>query len=359
VAVADNASAGWYNPAAMTELDGNNNVSLGAVSVNPRITHDYTGGSDAIANVLHVPPSVYAAHKVSDKVSIGFGANLPYGMSTDWDTKSKAANIATYSNIRAFNYNLNGAYKVDDKLSVAAGADYMYMDAKLDNSGMALNGTGNGWGYNAAAFYKFNDKWNFGANYRSPIKVDINGTAKIAALGAAGDNDASTSITLPDTFQAGAAYKVNQKWMASFTADYTDWATYHALTVKSQTIAAYTWVLSGHTFSTDTMTENKDWQSVWGFHAGTQYKYSDEWNFTAGTFYDYNPVKAKNFDTIIPDADRLAFSIGAGWTHGNIVANASYTYVFFMHRKISEGTNADGTYKSYAQLPAISVGYKF
>ncbi|MCX5786502.1 MAG: outer membrane protein transport protein [Elusimicrobia bacterium] len=361
VAAADNASAVWYNPAAMTELD-KTSLSLGTVMVYPTTTHDYTGGSDEIAKVVHIPPYFYATHKLNNKMALGFGFNAPFGLSTDWDTTSHAASVAAYSDIKAYSYNLNGAYKVSYKLSLALGADYVYLDATMNNTSMDLSGNGHGWGYNAAVFYRAGDKWNFGANYRSSVKIDVDGTATVAALGSS--NDASTRITLPDTFQIGAAYKANEKWLVSATADYTNWATYHALIVKSNTITALTSYLNsvvpgGYPVS-NTITERKNWQSVWGFHAGTEYKYSDTWAFRAGTFYDCNPVKEKYFDTSIPDSDRMAFSIGAGYTKGNIVADLSYTYLMLVKRTVDSATNTlDGIYKSSAHLPAISVGCKF
>ncbi len=369
VAVADNPSAVWYNPAAMTGLE-KTNLSLGSAMVYPQMKHEYAGGSDKIAKVMHVPPYFYATHRLNEKWALGFGFNAPFGLSTDWKSTSKTAAVATYSDIEDFNYNFNAAYKVDDKLSVALGADYMYLGAKLYNSTLHLSGNGNGWGYNAAAFYKLNEKWNLGASYRSPVKIDVDGNATAPALGSS--NDASTRITLPDTFQAGAAYKVNRKWLVSATADYTDWATYHALTVKSNTITALTTYMHGLdplVPVTNTSVEAKDWQSVWALRAGTEYKYSEAWSFRAGAFYDFNPVKERYFDSIIPDSDRVALSVGAGWTKGNIVVDASYAYVMFVNRKISDSTADDtpfgdtntlnGTYKCNAQVPAISVGYKF
>jgi long-chain fatty acid transport protein len=352
VAVADNASAVWYNPAAMTQLD-NNDLSLGTVMVNPSMKHDNADGtSDKIANVMHVPPYFYATHKLNDKVALGFGFNAPFGLSTDWKSGAKTAGVATYSDIESFNYNLNGAYQVTDKLSLAVGADYVYLDATLNNAIMDLSGNGHGWGYNAAAFYKASDKWNFGANYRSSVKIDVDGTAT-TAIGGIGSHSAATSITLPDTFQIGGAYKVDPKWLVSVTADYTNWATYRALAITSLTTQLLT--------TKNPYIEQKDWASVWGFHAGTEYKYSETWSFRAGTFYDLNPVKEKYFDTIIPDSDRLAFSIGAGWKSGNIVADVSYTYLMFMNRTVSSASSAsvDGKYTCNAQLPAVSVGYKF
>ncbi len=369
VAVADNASAVWYNPAAMTDLE-KTNVSLGSVMVYPTMKHDKTtGGSDSIEKTLHVPPYLYATHQLNEKWALGFGFNAPFGLSTEWDKNTAATKyIATLSDIKAFNYNLNGAYKVNDKLSFAVGVDYVNLDATLNKMvsptkpgwELELEGDGDGWGYNAAAMYKLNEKWNFGASYRSQIKIDVDGTAKVTAAGIS--NDASTKLTLPDTFQIGAAYKFNEKWLASVTADYTDWATYHVLAIKSNTIKALT--------GTDTSYDIKDWKSVWAFRAGTEYKYSDAWKFRGGVFYDYNPVREKHFETRVPDSDRLAFSVGAGWNKGNLVVDVSYTYLMFSERTVSGSyagytasnaltTALDGKYKSTAHLPALSVGYKF
>ncbi len=368
-AVADNASAVWYNPAAITDLEGTN-ISAGSVMVAPSMTHDYTGGSDKIANVVHVPPYLYATHQLNDNFALGFGFNAPFGLSTDWGTASQTSYVATLSDIKAFNYNLNGAYKVNDKLSFGLGADYVSLDATLNKMitpyhptwELGLEGTGTGWGWNAAAMYKLMENWKVGVNYRSPVKIDVDGTAKVDAI--AVSNSATTSITLPDTFQIGAAYQANAKWLVSATADYTDWTTYHALQVKSATIST----LTGG--ATDTSTDIKNWKSVWAFRLGTEYKKSDTWKFRAGTFYDLNPVTDQRFETRVPDTDRLAFSVGAGYTKGNIVVDASYTYLMFINRTVNAslqddailggtGTELNGTYKSAAHLPAISVGYKF
>ncbi len=369
VAVADNASAVWYNPAAMTGLEGTN-LSLGSVMVYPTMKHEFAGGSDSIAKVMHVPPYFYATHKLNDKWALGLGFNAPFGLSTNWNTVSHAADVATLSDIKTYNYNLNGAYKLNDKISFGLGVDYASLDATLDrmvgSNEMKLTGDGTGWGYNAAAFYKHNDKLTFGANFRSPVKINVDGRAKVAALGASGNNSATTKITLPDTFQIGAAYKANEKWLVSATADYTDWATYHALIVKSNTITALTTYLNsvtpgGYPIS-NTVNEQKDWSSVWALRAGTEYNYSEAWKLRAGAFYDFNPVSEKHFDTLIPDSDRVAVSIGAGYTKNSITVDVSYAYLMFVDRTISNNLNSttvNGKYKASAQLPSIGVSYKF
>lgn len=364
-AVADDPSAVWYNPAAITELD-KTQISLGTVMIAPVMEHKNTDGTkDEIAKRLHVPPQVYATHKLNEKFSLGFGVNAPFGLQTNWGTDSETKDVATLSDVKTFNYNLNAAYKMNEKLSIAAGADYMYLDATLNKmistKEFELEGDGYGWGYNLAAFYKLNEKWNFGANYRSKAKIDVDGSARYLTS----DNSASTEITLPDTFQIGTAYKLNEKWLFSFTADYTNWTTYHELYIKSKTILDIT-IADPSLPDTDTSIDTKKWKSVWAYRLGTEYKYSDNLKLRGGFFYDCNPVKEKYFENRVPDSDRMAFSIGAGYTKGNLVFDFSYAYLYFTERKIdssiqddNSGNVLNGKYNAYAHLPAFSVGYKF
>jgi len=361
-AVADNASAVWYNPAAIGDLEGRTALSLGTVMVDPAMKHKYAGGSDSIKDMIHVPPYFYAAHKLNEKWGLGFGFNLPYGLSTEWEKTSRTASVATLSDIKAFNYNLNGSYKVNEELSVAVGADYVALDATLNKmlagKELELEGSGNGWGWNAAAMYKVNDKWKLGANYRSSVKVLVNdATAKWNTF----SNSASTKITLPDTFQLGAAYEANSRWLVSAGVDYTDWTTYRKVAIRSGTITQITTLFYGAGNATNTSTDTKDWKSVWAFRAGTRYKYSDKIAFTLGAFYDKNPVTEKYFETRVPDSDRIAGSIGGEYKlTEDMRLDLSYTVMRFDERSIDSGNNSiDGKYATTAQLPAIGIGYKF
>lgn len=360
-AVADNASAVWYNPAAITNLEGTN-VELGTVMVAPSMEHKNTNGTtDEIENKLHIPPHFYATHKLNDQWSLGFGVNAPFGLSTDWDkTTALTRKVATESEIQAVNANLNGAYKLNDKFSFAAGLSYYTVDATLNKwhpaagNEITLEGDGTGMAYNAAAMYKHNDKWNFGASYRSQSKIKLEGD--MAATGVF-TGEVKTELTLPDMLQIGAAYKYSDKWTFAADADYTNWTTYRQIVIKKKSD------------STKISTDIKNWKSVWAFRLGTEYKYSDTWKFRAGTFYDMNPVKEARFETRVPDSDRVAFAIGAGWNKDNITVDVSYMYLMFMERKIDDSlqdngagvgaTSLNGKYNSVAHLPAITVGYKF
>lgn len=369
-AVANDASAFWYNPAMMGEMNGTN-LAIGGVFVDPRTEHTATTGAvDRPKNMVHTLPHVYVTRKINDKFAVGIGMLAPYGLSTEWDPVSSITRrVATESALKAIYTGLSGSYKVTDKLSVAAGASHVSMDATMNkkievgatNIEQTLEGDGTGVAYNMAANYKWN-KWNVAASYRSKVKVDIDGKINLptAALTTATDQDATTKITLPDTFQIGAAYKHSDNLLFSAEADYTNWSTYRKLIID------YTEDDGDVAQSNDI----KNWNPAWAFRVGTEYKVNETWKLRAGSYFDMTPVSDRYFETRNACANRFGVSAGAGWTKGNLSVDVSYLYLKFMERRVSNSIQDDGAalldktvlngkYNTTARLPAITVNYKF
>lgn len=349
-AIADDASVVWYNPAGMSFLKGNL-VSLGTVMIYPSMKHNYNGGEDEISKVLHIPPYFFGVYKINEKFSAGLGYTVPFGLQTDWGLNSKTSKIATISDLVVNNYNLNLSYLLNEKISLGFGADYIYISKAVLNSKpnveVKMSATGEGWGYNLSVFYKYDDNWNFGLNYRSNANVKVDGSVEYVGIL---KEKASTEINLPDTFQLGSSYKF-RKWLFSFVLDRTNWSRYDKLVVKK---------------SSGDITYYKRWKSVWAYRFGTEYDYKDYLKLRAGFFYDKNPVPEKHFESRTPDSDRIAFSLGLGWIKNNISMDFSYSYILFIKRKIDSSVEDDlfanalnGEYKSFAHMPSLGINYKF
>ena len=354
VAQADDPSAVWYNPAGITQLDGTR-IAGGGVAIYPYFSHKTGSTTEVSERDIHLPIYFYATHKMNDKMSLGLGINSPFGLSTEWATTSSTSTVATFSKIVTTEINPNIAYKVNNDLSVAFGIAFVHLRATLEkllppafgSPNFRLSGDGDGWGANAAAYYKATEKLNIGLNYRSRVKIDIDGTADALAIGQSGS--ASTTMTLPDIMVLGVSYKASDKLTLNTDLDYTWWSTYDRLVVTSNNAF----------FSS---TEEHQWKDVWTLRIGGQYKLSDQWKLRAGYLYDKNPVKDDHFETRVPDSDQHAVSVGAGYSINNITIDASYMYIMFKNRTISNSpvsSSLDGTYKSTIDAFALMVSYKF
>ncbi len=366
VGQADNPSAVWYNPAGISNLDGVR-ISAGVEMIYPVLTHENTNGTTDVSDrSVAWPAEIFATDRMNDRVSLGLGITSPFGLSTDWSAFSPTSHVATLSRVKTIEINPNVAYKISDSLSAAVGLDFMKLQATLESmlspvTLFRLNGEGTGLGANAALLYKANEQLNLGLSYRSRIKVTVDGNANVVGLPFTFTNTAQTDVTLPDLIQFGASYKASDRLTINTDLDYTWWSTYERLIVQSNTILA----LSGGL--TNTSIEEKDWKNTWALRIGGQYRLSDQWKLRAGYVYDQSPVPSDRFETGLPDADRQGLTIGAGYAVGNITVDASYMYLWFKNRTISNSfaggltpdPSLNGTYKSSAQLAAVTVGYKF
>jgi len=361
---ADDASAVWYNPAGITQLDGTR-ISGGLVAIYPTFTHENVDGTtDVGERGWHYPMDFYATHKLNDRFSFGFAINNPFGLSTNWSKTSETKEVATLSDIKATEFNPNVAVKVNDRFSVAAGIAFVSLDASLKNMQFVpgpntffdsrLSGSGNGWGGNVAALYKISDSLSTGLSYRSRVHIKVDGTAEIAGVTS---GPASTKLTLPDLAQLGVSYKASDKLTLNVDLGYTWWSTYDKI------------VISSNNATFDQKTYDKEWKDVWNVRIGGQYKLSDEWKLRAGLQYDQNPVPDAHFETRVPDSDRYGVSVGTGYTVGNLTVDLAYLYLYISTRHIADSTADDtgmtntnalnGTYKADVHVVAVNVGYKF
>jgi long-chain fatty acid transport protein len=341
VAQADDASAVWYNPAAITRLDGTQ-VAVGATFIYPSFKHETVfGTTEAPEHKLFYTIMLYGTQKLSDRVSLGLGINNPFGLSTTWSPASSTAGVATLSSVKTINTNPNIAFKISDDLSIAVGADYMYLDATLSSLALSLTGDGDGWGANASILYRATDKLNLGLSYRSKIKVDIDGTAF-------GMLPAETSITLPDEYKLGISYRTSDTVTLNAEADLTNWSTYNQIEVPSLGLV-----------------DPKEWMDTWCYRLGGQYQLSDAWKLRLGLFYDQNPIRDEYFETRVPIADRYGFTLGTGHSLGKMTVDVAYMYLQSKDRTINDSIEdlasqvLNGTYKSSAHIANFTVGYKF
>ncbi len=230
-----NASAIYFNPAALTRVKGWNFVaSVEPIGVSTTYTDLGSTGPTAGPFTFPVPlgdtggnagkwipvPNGYLSGQVADRVWVGVAVNVPFGLETNWASSWMGRFRTTKSKVQALNVNPTVAFQVSDALSIGVGADYQHLTADLNQivaygslafagaaqatsnlpgpvqgailagitaqlggpqgltlEGPALmNGTSNAWGWNAGALVKLGEQGHLGLSYRSKVKHDVDGT---------------------------------------------------------------------------------------------------------------------------------------------------------------------------------------
>jgi long-chain fatty acid transport protein len=354
-AAAEDASTIFFNPAGLTHVPGIQFV--GALNLVRPVSNFRDGGSTPATlqtlggdggdgGVWAPVPSFYASWEfLPGRLWAGLGVSVPFGLSIEWDPDWMGRFHGINSEVETINFNPTVAWKINQWISVGAGANLQRLSAELTNSvnysaiafgvggAPALaalaatcpgaDGTGAGcegvgkvsasdwaWGWNVGAMIDFPTRTRLGISYRSVTKHALEGDATFGnrpALLAAGlpDGPIRANVNLPDTASVAVWQQVLPplQLLADFT--WTGWASLQDLSIFR--ISPPTGVRAE---LTSTPLKFKD---SWRVGLGGNYRLTDEWKLRAGVAFDKTPVRNDRRTPRLPDQDRWWAAAGAQW----------------------------------------------
>ena len=197
VATADNASAIYYNPAGIAQLEGNNlRAGLYGIYLDP--SYKPPGGGLTYHSSDHlaaIPQFFYTYTPKDSPASFGLGVYSPFGLSTSWPQDTGFRTIATEASITYMRINPVVALKLAPNFSIGGGVTINYAAADLQQGLVwptqpydRFRFTGNGWdvGYNLGMLWKPYEKVSVGISFRSATTIDLKG-----------HTDAYNTVSLP------------------------------------------------------------------------------------------------------------------------------------------------------------------
>lgn len=398
-ASAEDAATIFFNPAGLTRLTGTQFVFGGHV-IRPSVefqdqgSTDITGaplrgGEGGDAGDLVLVPSLYMAHALNERVRVGLGINVPFGLGTDYDAEWKGRYQGVTSDLKTVNINPAFAFKMNETLSLGAGVNLQYVEARLSNAvdfgticfGSALGPAGCtaagltpqnadgfarmegddwSWGFNAGLLLQPNENTRIGLAYRSHIQHTLEGTADFsdvpAPLTMGGmvfvDTGASAGITLPETVSLSAFRQIDSRWAVMGDVTWTRWSRFEELRLDFDSAQP------------DSVTV-EDWQDTMRYSLGVNYSYNPTWTIRAGLAYDEAPVRNASLRTPrIPDGERycLAFGLGYRLNH-DMHFDIAYAHLFVPDMDINHvgatGDTLKGEYELAADILGIQMGWQF
>ena len=347
-AVADNASTIFFNPAGMSLLPGRQVVaSLHAIKYVDKFEGGSPNGGDA--GGLALVPNFYYAMPISSNVWFGLGVNSPFGLKTEYDPGWAGRVEGIKSDMKTININPSLSMRVNDKLSIGAGLNAMYIEAELTKA-VSLNpafGTskieGNDWGYgyNLGLLYEFDKDTRIGLSYRSKVKQKLEGDVTFSAP-VAPNGPVTAEIKLPDTATLSLYKKVTPQWALLADLSWTGWSTFQELKVVRT---------SGATLSTT----QEHWKDTMRYSVGAHYQWSDRVKLRMGVGFDESPVPSAQYRTVrVPDSDRTWVAFGVGYTlNKDDRIDVAYSHLFMKDAPID---NPAGAY-NHNKVDILGVQY--
>lgn len=349
VARGGDASAVAYNPAAITELEGTQIMAGGEIISLFNTIVKTNGTDDRSEGKLYFAPHGYVTHKLNDSVSLGLGIYSRYGLGNDHGNWGAGSQLMRHIELLTSSVTPVIAYKVTDKLSVAAGLEIMGGIVEYDTSLMNLKGDAVDFGYNLSAHYRFNEQWKAGFTYRSHVTLGFEGDMKPAIGGTySGEADLHT----PDSYTFALAYYPTEKLSFEGQVQYNTWSRYHSLAISSTAPGAFSYVY-----------QPKNWDDTWLFSLSGEYDWNEWLTLRAGASYETSPVDPKYADFIAPVNGRWKYAAGFGVHKNNWSVDVSYVYHditdLYYDQSVVASAIASQSKDVHAHTLGFSLGYKF
>ena len=410
-AQADDASAGYYNPAGMTQLRGVQ-FSAGTTLIGGGFSFQNATGSttqgDLRGSVALPPPSnLYVTANLkdlgigsSDSTTLGLAVFSPFGTLTRWPDSGPFATATTKAAFELIDIRPSIAFRPLPDVAIGLGADiYTFSGAFGEGqverqfrwpgglgipagTGMELNGRDTAAGFNVSLLYTplRNEDGrplvNIGLIYRSQATLHLNGQLLAGGSPLA---DARTTFVVPQVLTGGIALwpvrDQDREWKLELDVDYTGWKSVRNLD---------TTLSNGLTIATPA-----SWISGYTVMIGTEYKWLKpqplpDWNVAvrAGYWHSQKAIPDQTFNPAIPDGDQHALSTGVGFTcrdkgkfFGVIPCGGSdkplrpkglgidlaYQAILYEARAIADNVNptVNGTFRSTLHVGSLNVRVDF
>jgi long-chain fatty acid transport protein len=377
-ATADDASALFYNPAALAWQKSQWEVSGNLSLISPNAKYARAEGVEVLypgdersetKDALFPPTGAYVTYRLKEEpLAFGLGFFTPFGLGIEWDKPETFAGrpLATNSQIQGYYVSPVIAYAPSDRVSLSVGAHMVKTHLKLErfptlpagqNVGeFKLEGTSN-WSYGFAAGAMFNatDKLTLGFNYKGGVKNEFEKQdAELVRFldGASTKTKVSADLEYPAIVVGAARYDFTPRIGVEFDLVWVQWSVFDEV------------YLDFEDSFPDTLLE-ENYEDVFQYRAGVEYTMSDAWRFMLGFVYDNSPQPIESVSPLLPDADRLDYSAGFTWNRDTLELSAAYMLVDFKERSTVEngvGQNLDGfdgTYRSIAHIFSFGVSYGF
>ncbi len=358
VAQADSPGAIYYNPGGLTQLKGTQVSSGGLISFRD-IRFSGAGGTAKLDDPAYLAHLYAVSDFGLEKWRFGLGVNIPFGNDVNWGTTGPFQFAITKASLLVLNMQPTVAYQFNDHLSIGVGLNVYYGDTKQEfnyspfvpGSVFHFDGQGSAVGATVGLLWTINDQNSIGAVYRSPFRINFDGTA--TASGVTGPSPANATIEFPQSVAVGYALRPTRKWKLEVDVEWTNWETLNNVTLNSPNPVIALDPRAVIPFN---------WKDSFYYEFGTQYQLNDNWTLRAGYIFSENTVPDSTFSPVLPDSNRHVFTIGAGYSNTRLNVDVVYLYSLSEDRTVTGSPGpglSDGTWKSDAHSIMLTSTLKF
>ncbi len=371
-AQADDASALYFNPSAITKMKGinlymNNTLILFKVEYS-KLDSSVTDSADGPA---YAPFLGVTYDFGMDNMTFGLAGYSVFGLQFDYGESGNQRYLVQKVDLQAPTLNPTFSFMVGENLSVGLGFKASKLDIELNKAidtgygireydiNTSLKGSGYGYGWDVSLLYEVSECLRFGLVYDSQITFDsddVDLAVDYPEVLPLEDKTigGSTELTLPASLRFGVFYKPVPRLNINLDVNWMNWKKWDRIVVDLD-----------EPVIPDTPQQvvlNRYWKNHWAYRLGGAYQLNDTLALRAGIAYEEAAVLDEWLEPGVPDTDKITLSTGIGYQFGNLKVDLALLHFITDERTITTSRqvpSADGEYSSDFTFICLGFGYNF
>ncbi|MDX2349969.1 MAG: outer membrane protein transport protein [Porticoccus sp.] len=316
-AKAQDASVVFNNPAGMTRIH-RPEIQAGGALLYLKAPFDSGSGTtitgpDSNTTEWFAGGNFSYVHPLDNDFTVGLSFQNFFGLTLDWDHKWKGRYSTHEEWLIAPQLQPTIAYKVNDTLSVGAGAalTYGYLKSKLavDNPVAGTDGkaevedTDTAVQGNFGVMIEPTKDTRIGIRYLTETKLDFDDKISTSGIGPIGEavlddlGAIDLGLYMPQAINVSIFHQVNSDWALLGSLGWEDWSKFGKVEVGFDNLGRIT-------------TEDYHAKDSYHFGIATQYQYDPELMLSAGFSFDSEMFSDKNRPIAFPMGDMYRYGVG-------------------------------------------------
>lgn len=370
VAGVDDPSAVYVNPAALTQVNGNQ-ILGGITYVNTISSVRNSGAKSRNIHDDDLLPNLFANYHIPDtKFTLGIGSYTPFGLATSYKGGAFTRYAAVRSELRTIYITPTLAWEPLPYLSVGGGVSFVHSSGVLSRAiffgpfgdgKLRITDTDNAYGYKLGFLVKPHERVRLGFTYTSHVDLNFDDAdVKFRdAPGAGGLSSTSkaTGIHLPNppVINVGVHWQIDSNWGIELQYDYARWSKFQHLKASfSNPLPGL-----GGAVPISGFLIPQNWKNSSSLRFGTQYKLTNKLDLRAGVGLDESPIPNSTLGPAIPGADYLTLTAGAGYSWQGLKIDVGYMAVFYKTRKVNNNVLETGGDPNALPFPGVPSKDKY
>lgn len=342
-AFVDDATAVWFNPAALSEVEPQVNVG-GELVVGPRtytpVADDGTRGAAQKATVVAPVPSAGVVGRFwyddrPSRFTLGGGVWNTFGGRVAFDKSGMPALDSTEEAV--IEASAGTALRISDKLSIGAAirvgiglfsveSTQMPYDAQLSASGL---GVAMAWGM----LFRPVEKLRIAAAWRAPMNITTTGSGQIEGASGVEQVSVEHEQAWPQSASLGVGVEASRALKIAAQVDWVQWSTVTDIVVQ----------LPGS--GNPDQVYREDWEDSWTVRLGGEYAASKAVAIRAGTYLDTAAVPDRTIERQYLDSRKIGVAGGGSFRFGAWRVDAAVDYVLPNTRTVPQNTPTTPDYE--------------